>query len=169
MVIASRQAADVPAEVNRLLEALPQHVVPGLDVDAARELLAAQHVALSAEVLIQRVSESAGNPLALIELPVLSESALPVEPLRIGGRLEQAFGRRIAAMPRPHPSGDAAGRGGRRLRGGRPAPRASPAGALPGRPGASRGRWDCWLSERGGLRFRHPARPLGALPVGFGR
>jgi DNA-binding CsgD family transcriptional regulator len=101
VVITARPAVDVPAEVNRLLEALPEHTVPGLAPDAARELLAAQQAGLAPEVLAGRVAEAAGNPLALLELPALSDSGLPVEPLRIGKRLEQAFGRRIAAMPPP--------------------------------------------------------------------
>src|SRR5215472_7771311 len=88
LVITSRPAADVTAEVSRLLAALPEHVVPGLDVDSARDLLAAQHTVWPAEVLSQKMSESAGNPLALLELSEFSGDALPVEPLRIGGRLE---------------------------------------------------------------------------------
>src|SRR6266702_880342 len=91
---------DVPAEVNRLLGALPKRVVTGLDMDSARELLAAQGAGMSPEMLAGRVTESAGNPLALLELPTLIDGVLPVEPLRIGWRLEQTFGRRIAAMPR---------------------------------------------------------------------
>ena len=101
MVLTARPAVDVPAEVNRLLEALPHQIVPGLDPDAARELLAAQHIGMSPELLSERITESAGNPLALLELPALGGGTLPVEPLRIGKRLEQAFGRRIAAMPPP--------------------------------------------------------------------
>jgi len=87
--------------VNRLLEALPEHMVPGLAPDAARELLTAQQAGMAPEVLAGRVAEAAGNPLALLELPALGDGGLPVEPLRIGKRLEQAFGRRIAAMPPP--------------------------------------------------------------------
>ena len=101
MVITARPAVDVPAEVNRLLEALPEHTVPGLAPDAARELLTAQQAGMAPEVLAGRVAEAAGNPLALLELPALGAGGLPVEPLRIGKRLEQAFGRRIAAMPPP--------------------------------------------------------------------
>ena len=155
VVLASRPAADVTAEVNRLLEALPQHVVPGLDVDSARELLAAQDVALSAEVLIQKVSESAGNPLALIELSELSGNALPVEPLRIGGRLEQTFGRRIAAVPGPTRQAmllvAAAGASATDVLG--------PALSRQGLSGADLEPAETLgllVSERGGLRFRHP-------------
>jgi DNA-binding CsgD family transcriptional regulator len=101
VVITARPAVDVPAEVNRLLEALPEHMVPGLAPDAARELLTAQQAGMAPEVLAGRVAEAAGNPLALLELPALGDGGLPVEPLRIGKRLEQAFGRRIAAMPPP--------------------------------------------------------------------
>ena len=101
VVLTARPPTDVAAEVNRLLEALPEHTVPGLDPDAAHELLAAQQVAMAPEVLAERVAEAAGNPLALLELPALGGDSLPVEPLRIGNRLEQAFGRRIAAVPPP--------------------------------------------------------------------
>ena len=99
MVITARSAVDVPTEVNRLLEALPGHQIPGLEPDAARELLATQHVSMSPELLSERVAESAGNPLALLELPTLGEGTLPVEPLRIGNRLEQAFAQRVAMVP----------------------------------------------------------------------
>jgi DNA-binding CsgD family transcriptional regulator len=155
MVITSRPAADVTAEVNRLLEALPEHVVSGLDVASARDLLAAQHVALSAEMLTQKVSESAGNPLALLELPERSEHALPVEPLRIGGRLERTFGRRIAAVPKPTRQAmllvAAAGASAADVLG--------PALSLQGLSGAdlepaeTLGLLD---SDSGGLRFHHP-------------
>ena len=101
MVLTARPSEDVPAEVNRLLEALPVHVVMGLDPDSARELLTAQRLDLSPDVLAERVAESAGNPLALLELPSLSEDTVPVEPLRIGWRLERTFGRRIAGLPSP--------------------------------------------------------------------
>ena len=101
VVITGRPAVDVPAEVNRLLDALPEHMVPGLAPDAARELLTARQAGMAPEVLAGRVAEAAGNPLALLELPALGAGGLPVEPLRIGKRLEQAFGRRIAAMPPP--------------------------------------------------------------------
>jgi hypothetical protein len=50
-------------------------------------------------VLSERVAESGGNPLGLLELPALGEAALPVEPLRIGKRLEQAFAQRVAMVP----------------------------------------------------------------------
>ena len=101
VVITARPAVDVPAEVNRLLEALPEHTVPRLAPDAARELLAAQQAGLAPEVLAGRIAEAAGNPLALLELPAPGDGGLPVEPPRIGKRLEQAFGRRIATMPPP--------------------------------------------------------------------
>jgi DNA-binding CsgD family transcriptional regulator len=98
LVLTARPPEDVPAEVNRLLEALPEMVVAGLDTGSARELLAAQRTGLSLEVLDGRVAEAAGNPLALLELSTLGEHALPVEPLRIGRRLEQTFGRRVGAL-----------------------------------------------------------------------
>lgn len=101
MVLTARPAEDVPAEVNRLLEALPAHMVPGLDPESSRELFAAQHVGMTPEVLSQRVAESAGNPLALLELSSLGKDALPVEPLHIGKRLGHLRGQGIRAeLPR---------------------------------------------------------------------
>lgn len=101
VVLTARPAQDVPAELNQLLDALPELILTGIDPGSARQLLAAQGIALSPEVMAQRVAESAGNPLALLELPALGQDSLPVEPLRIGRRLEQAFRHRIAAVPPP--------------------------------------------------------------------
>jgi DNA-binding CsgD family transcriptional regulator len=101
VVLTARPLEDVAAEVDRLLDALPEVVVGGLDPDSAREVLAAKRLGLSPEMLAARVAEAAGNPLALLEFPALGEDALPVEPLRIGSRLERTFGRRVAAVPPP--------------------------------------------------------------------
>jgi DNA-binding CsgD family transcriptional regulator len=155
LVITSRPTADVTAEVSRLLAALPEHVVPGLDVDSARDLLAAQHTILPAEVLIQKMSESAGNPLALLELSEFSGDALPVEPLRIGGRLEQTFGRRIAAVPKPT-------RRAMLLVAAAGASAADVLGPALGRQGLSAADLEpaeslgLLVTERGRLRFHHP-------------
>ncbi len=63
VIFTARPPEDVPAEVNRLLEALPEVVVAGLDAGSAREVLAAQRTGLPLEVLDVRVAEAAGNPL----------------------------------------------------------------------------------------------------------
>jgi DNA-binding CsgD family transcriptional regulator len=99
VLLTARPAEDLPAEMNALLEALPVLPLSGLDPESAGALLAARHAGLSPEALAERVAETAGNPLALIELPVLSQEALPVEPLRIGRRLEETFGRRLGEVP----------------------------------------------------------------------
>ena len=98
VMLTARPPEEVPAEVNRLLEALPELTVTGLDPGSARELLAAQHLGVSLQVLTERVADAAGNPLALLELSALGELALPIGPLRIGQRLERTFGRRVAAL-----------------------------------------------------------------------
>jgi DNA-binding CsgD family transcriptional regulator len=99
VVLAARPEPDAPAEASALLAALPELPVGGLAPAAAAELLAAREIGLSADVLAERVAETGGNPLALLELPALAADALPVEPLRIGSRLEESFGQRVAAVP----------------------------------------------------------------------
>jgi DNA-binding CsgD family transcriptional regulator len=78
----------------------------GLDADAARTLLNARaRVPIAPEVSDRLVAATAGNPLALAELPAtLTDAQLagtePLEePLRPGPSIEQAFRHRIAALP----------------------------------------------------------------------
>jgi hypothetical protein len=81
---------------------LPEHVVGPLDDQAARTLL---HVrAPSMAVLLRRrlLTEAAGNPLALVELPALSaspDSLAEKVVLPLSARLEQAFADRLADAP----------------------------------------------------------------------
>ena len=42
---------------------------------------------------------TAGNPLALLELPVAGASPLPVEPVRLSTRLVRAYERRLSGLP----------------------------------------------------------------------
>jgi hypothetical protein len=84
------------------LMGLPEHVVGPLDDQAARTLL---HVrAPSMAVLLRRrlLTEAAGNPLALVELPALSaspDSLAEKVVLPLSARLEQAFADRLADAP----------------------------------------------------------------------
>jgi DNA-binding CsgD family transcriptional regulator len=78
----------------------------GLDPDAAGTLLR-RHAprAVTSGVAERLVSETRGNPLALLELPALLTDAQfsgrePLDrPLPVGASLEQAFARRVGALP----------------------------------------------------------------------
>lgn len=77
----------------------------GLSDRAARELLAAQKRALAPEVRRGLMAEAAGNPLALIELPLplsaeeLAGGAPLPFPLPLTMRLERAFAAQGVALP----------------------------------------------------------------------
>ncbi|MFI0448677.1 AAA family ATPase [Actinomadura sp. 6N118] len=66
------------------------------DADADR-LLNARSPGLAAPVAQRVLAEAAGNPLAIIELGV--DSAAPVGPLPVAGRIQEAFRTRLAALP----------------------------------------------------------------------
>ena len=79
----------------------------GLDETAAESLLEAHGRQLAPAVRVQLREQTGGNPLALVELPVLlgtdelgGRSLLPT-PLPLTARLERAFGTRAAGMPPP--------------------------------------------------------------------
>jgi DNA-binding CsgD family transcriptional regulator len=79
----------------------------GLDEASARALLAAEPNGFAPGVIDQLVAASAGNPLALREIPRgLSADQragrdLALAPLRPGETLERAFRRRVDALPEP--------------------------------------------------------------------
>jgi DNA-binding CsgD family transcriptional regulator len=84
---------------------LPEAEVGGLAPDAARALLARHaHRGLAADVADRLVLETAGNPLALVELPGLLSDAqlagreLLDRPLPVAGALERSFVRRAGAL-----------------------------------------------------------------------
>lgn len=86
---------------------LPEIRLGGLEEAAARELLEVHGRRLAPIVRGQLLEQSAGNPLALVELPILlSEdelrgvSALP-ELLPLTERLKRAFGARVSGLPPP--------------------------------------------------------------------
>jgi hypothetical protein len=83
---------------------LPELRLEGLEAAAAGALLAAHAPTLAPRVRERLLAEAAGNPLALLELPValrsdqLGESALP-EWLPLTARLEGAFAARVGELP----------------------------------------------------------------------
>ena len=100
VIVASR---DEPAGVS--LPDLAELRVGGLDRASAERLLAGEGLALA--VRDQLIAEAAGNPLALIELSrglSAGQRAGSVTPLILpiaspAGRVQQAFGARIATLP----------------------------------------------------------------------
>ena len=84
---------------------LPRVTLTGLDLSAALALLDRAHGALPADVAQRLVDRSEGNPLALLEVPlVLSEAQLageqPIEdPLPVGATLERVMLHRISGLP----------------------------------------------------------------------
>ena len=95
-----------PAEELTALAGVPELGLGGLDDDAALELLASLAPGqLSPSVSARIMTETGGNPLALVELAkelsaaqLAGAEALP-EPLPAGGSLEQVFGRRMERLP----------------------------------------------------------------------
>jgi DNA-binding CsgD family transcriptional regulator len=102
MVFAVRE----PAPRSALLEGLPELRVSGLDDVAAGQLLAsAATPGLDGPVRQRIVSETRGNPLALIEIgqgldsEQLTGGAPLPEPLPLGRRLEQRYLQEIRGLP----------------------------------------------------------------------
>ena len=96
-------AARVPSDD---LAGLPELVVEGLGEEDARELLDSVLTApLDSQVRDRLVSETRGNPLALLELPsgltpaeLAGGFALPTA-APLSGRIEETFRRRLEALP----------------------------------------------------------------------
>jgi DNA-binding CsgD family transcriptional regulator len=88
------------------LAGLPELAVEGLPESEARALLSSAVIGpLDPQVRDQIVTETRGNPLALLELPrgltpteLAGGFALP-SALPVAGRVEEAFGRRVGALP----------------------------------------------------------------------
>ncbi len=84
---------------------LPQHEVPPLDEDAARQLLQSRFPGLGPEIGRRVLSASAGNPLALLELPAVMTDAqrsgfdgLPAA-LPLSSHLQAAFAHQLVRLP----------------------------------------------------------------------
>jgi DNA-binding CsgD family transcriptional regulator len=81
---------------------LPQLEVPPLDEDAAAELLDARFPHLDARTRLRVLTASAGNPLALLELPsVLTDAERPGSPPPLTGSLRRAFVPQLSSLPPP--------------------------------------------------------------------
>jgi DNA-binding CsgD family transcriptional regulator len=80
---------------------LPQHRLGGLAPAEAMTLLDASAQRLSPVIRDRVLSEAAGNPLALLELPVTAARLEPIAPgsLPLTQRLEQAFAARVSDLP----------------------------------------------------------------------
>ena len=80
---------------------LPQHRLGGLTPAEAMTLLDASPRQLPPAIRDRLLSEAAGNPLALIELPVSVTRPEPITPgsLPLTQRLEQAFAARVSDLP----------------------------------------------------------------------
>ena len=94
VLVTARSPADTSPAIERWLAGLPELVVGGLDLGAARRLLG-PHASLSRATW----EATAGNPLALLELPAAGARTLPVEPVRLSTRLVHAYERRLAGLP----------------------------------------------------------------------
>jgi hypothetical protein len=80
---------------------LPQHRLGGLAPAEAMTLLDASAQQLSPVIRDRLLSEAAGNPLALMELPITAARQEPIAPgsLPLTQRLEQAFAARVSDLP----------------------------------------------------------------------
>ena len=104
--IAALLAVREPAERQLEISDLPSMPLGGLDPDAASALLDARSDGAMAPMLRQRLVESsAGNPLALIELPTALSDQQPVSVWAFGERfpltatLERSFLDRVRLLP----------------------------------------------------------------------
>jgi DNA-binding CsgD family transcriptional regulator len=82
---------------------LPELRLSGLGDDAARALLDLHAHELFADLKRRVLDAAAGNPLALLELPLAvtalgDDPVLPMQPLPLTARLEQAFAARLDAL-----------------------------------------------------------------------
>jgi DNA-binding CsgD family transcriptional regulator len=101
MLIAIRDGYESPFDDA----GLPELRLQGLDGTAAEALLDAHARGLEPVLREQLLTEAAGNPLALVELPAglrleeLGERALLPSPLPLTARLERAFATRASELP----------------------------------------------------------------------
>ncbi|WP_343984511.1 AAA family ATPase [Pseudonocardia aurantiaca] len=99
VLVATRDGARTPLDAAGLDEL----ALTGLDADASAALLDSRAAGLSPAMRARVLAEAAGNPLALVELPValgaLDAEARPPQWLPLTERLEHAFGQRAVALP----------------------------------------------------------------------
>ncbi len=99
LLVACRDLPETP-----FADIIPELRLEGLDEVASRKLLQANSPNLSGEIRDRVLRESAGNPLALVELPKAialetSSSGLLPAHLPLTTRLERAFASRILELP----------------------------------------------------------------------
>ncbi|MEU4597324.1 AAA family ATPase [Nocardia sp. NPDC023988] len=96
-------AARTGSEDSVRLAGLPEITVEPLDEPAAAALLEAQAPTLSSTVRLRLLSQAAGNPLALIELPRAMRRTTDrlTEDFPLTARLEAAFATRSAELSEP--------------------------------------------------------------------
>ncbi|MFD4602517.1 AAA family ATPase [Streptomyces sp. NPDC058464] len=86
---------------------LTTHEVPPLDPESAHRLVTERFPAMTARVRRRLVTEAAGNPLALLELPAALDEAQLTErgplpaALPLSERLQKIYGARVGALPEP--------------------------------------------------------------------
>ena len=99
VVLATRPAADIDPDVSRWLDSLRNLELSGLDEPDARELLARRVHPLDPVRLRRHLTDTSGNPLALLELAGQPDAAPGVAPLPIGRRLVDAYEARLKRCP----------------------------------------------------------------------
>jgi DNA-binding CsgD family transcriptional regulator len=78
---------------------LPELRLTGIDATAARAVLREHVPGLSPSVVERVLTESAGNPLALRELPATIGQAQPLTPLLLPERIQRSYYAQVAGMP----------------------------------------------------------------------
>ncbi|NIH79229.1 helix-turn-helix transcriptional regulator [Amycolatopsis viridis] len=92
LVLAARDGFDAAG--------LPELRLAGLDDDSARDVLAEHAPGLTPPLRRRVLDESAGNPLALVELPsTVADHSRAFEPLPLPRRIQDAYAARIAELP----------------------------------------------------------------------
>ncbi len=100
LIAAIRSGFDSPLVTAGLSEL----ALEALDADSAAALLDARAPELESTIRARVLDEATGNPLALVELPLIAEhlqdqSAPPSIPLPLTARLERAFAARLPDLP----------------------------------------------------------------------
>lgn len=93
VALTARSTVDVAPAAERWLTALPEVPLSGLNLAAARQLLAGRGP------LPRTMWEATGgNPLALLDLPTTGAPMLPGEPVQLSTRLVRAYEQRMAGL-----------------------------------------------------------------------
>jgi DNA-binding CsgD family transcriptional regulator len=96
MILSLRDGSDSPLEES----GIPVLAVPALDAISSRSLLDRVAPHLPGEIRDRLLADSAGNPLALTELPCSVQAAFPLpDRLPVGDLLRQSFAARLSELP----------------------------------------------------------------------